>query len=161
MVAGWALAAFLVMGVLIVCTGPARHARPSRSPRRPGSAPARHAVPRATDPGGGGRPGLIHATNPDATGPHRNLPREDERAFWAWACVEVFRHTGVRIEELLEITHRSFVSYTLPTTGEVIPMLQITSSKTDKKRLWSSAQNWPASSPRSSTGSATAANGFH
>jgi integrase len=92
---------------------------------------------RATDPelGGGGRPGVIYATDPDGTGPHRNLLREDERAFWAWACVEVFRHTGVRIEELLEITHRSFVSYTLPTTGEVIPMLQITPSKTDKERL--------------------------
>jgi hypothetical protein len=92
---------------------------------------------RATDPelGGGGRPGVIYATAPDGTGPRRNLLREDERAFWAWACVEVFRHTGVRIEEMLEITHRSFVSYTLPTSGEVIPMLQITPSKTDKERL--------------------------
>jgi integrase len=91
----------------------------------------------ATDPelGGGGRPGVIYATAPDGTGPRRNLVLEDERAFWAWACVEVFRHTGVRIEELLEITHRSFVSYTLPTTREVIPMLQITPSKTDKERL--------------------------
>jgi hypothetical protein len=60
---------------------------------------------------------------------------EADKAFWAWACVEVFRHTGVRIEEMLEITHRSFVSYTLPKTGEVIPMLQITPSKTDKERL--------------------------
>jgi len=36
---------------------------------------------------------------------------------------------------MLEITHRSFVSYTLPSTGQVIPMLQITPSKTDKERL--------------------------
>lgn len=36
---------------------------------------------------------------------------------------------------MLEITHRSFVSYTLPGTGEVIPMLLITPSKTDKERL--------------------------
>lgn len=91
----------------------------------------------ATDPelGGGGRPGVVYATAADGTGPRRNLLREDERAFWAWACVEVFRHTGVRIEEMLEITHRSFVSYILPTTGEAIPMLQITPSKTDKERL--------------------------
>lgn len=105
----------------------------------------------ATDPalGGTGRPGVIYATDPTTDGDssgtsgkqahhstgRRNLTLEAERAFWAWACVEVFRHTGVRIEEMLEITHRSFVSYTLPATGEVIPMLQITPSKTDKERL--------------------------
>lgn len=82
-----------------------------------------------------GRPGVVYATAADGTGPRRNLTLEADRAFWAWACVEVFRHTGVRIEEMLEITHRSFVSYTLPTTGEVIPLLQITPSKTDKERL--------------------------
>jgi hypothetical protein len=89
-----------------------------------------------TDPelGGGGRPGVVYATDPDGAGPRRNLVREDDKAFWAWACVEVFRHTGARIEEVLEITHRSFVSYSLP-TREVIPMLQITPSKTDKERL--------------------------
>ena len=92
---------------------------------------------RATDPkrGDRGRPGVIYADNLDGDGARRNLTLEDERAFWAWACVEVFRHTGVRIEEMLEITHRSFVSYTLPTTGEVIPLLQITPSKTDQERL--------------------------
>lgn len=65
----------------------------------------------------------------------RNLSLEADRGFWAWALVEVLRHTGARIEEVLEITHRSFVSYRLPSTGEVIPMLQITPSKTDKERL--------------------------
>ena len=99
----------------------------------------------ATDPalGGTGRPGVVYAIDPetsDGTRPdpkrlRRNLTLEADRAFWAWACVEVFRHTGVRIEEMLEITHRSFASYTLPSTGEVIPMLQITPSKTDKERL--------------------------
>ncbi|WP_202911731.1 tyrosine-type recombinase/integrase [Segeticoccus rhizosphaerae] len=93
--------------------------------------------------GGNSRPGVIYAVEPeagetptpDAKRRRRNLTVEADRAFWAWACVEVFRHTGVRIEEMLEITHRSFVSYTLPATGEVIPMLQITPSKTDKERL--------------------------
>jgi hypothetical protein len=93
--------------------------------------------------GGTGRRGLVYAVEPDAgdgTTPddrdrRGNLTLEAEKAFWAWACVEVFRHTGARIEEMLEITHRSFVSYTLPSTGEVIPMLQITPSKTDKERL--------------------------
>jgi hypothetical protein len=47
----------------------------------------------------------------------------------------VLRHTGIRIEEMLELTHHSFIAYTLPTTGEVVPMLQIAPSKTDAERL--------------------------
>ena len=42
---------------------------------------------------------------------------------------------GVRIEEMLELTHRGFVAYTLPSTGEVVPLLQIVPSKTDRERL--------------------------
>ena len=56
-------------------------------------------------------------------------------AFWSWATVEVLRHTGIRIEEMLELTHHSFIAYTLPTTGEVVPMLQVAPSKTDAERL--------------------------
>lgn len=70
-----------------------------------------------------------------ATGQRRDLVQEEEYAFWAWAAVEVLRLTGVRIEELLEITHHSLVQYRLPTTGELIPLLQITPSKTDAERL--------------------------
>ncbi len=89
-----------------------------------------------TDParGGTGRPGLIYAAAPgEAT--RRNLTLEEENGFWAWAIVEVLRHTGVRIEEMLELTHRSFVAYALPTTAEVIPLLQVSPSKTDRERL--------------------------
>ncbi|MHB1288339.1 tyrosine-type recombinase/integrase [Georgenia sp.] len=85
--------------------------------------------------GGSGRQGVIYALPADGSGKKRNLTLEADKAFWTWAFVEVFRHTGARIEEVQEITHRSFVSYTLPATGEVIPMLQITPSKTDKERL--------------------------
>ncbi len=90
----------------------------------------------ATDParGGTGRPGVVYAIPPGG-GPRRNLTLEDDHGFWAWAVVEVLRHTGVRIEEMLELTHASFVAYTLPTTGEVIPLLQVTPSKTDQERL--------------------------
>ena len=49
--------------------------------------------------------------------------------------MEVLRNTGVRIEELLEISHHSLVQYKLPTTGEIIPLLQIAPSKTDAERL--------------------------
>ncbi len=78
--------------------------------------------------------GRIFATDV-ATGARRDLTFEEERSFWAWATVEVLRHTGIRIEELVELTHHSFVAYTLPTTGEVVPMLQVAPSKTDSERL--------------------------
>ncbi len=71
----------------------------------------------------------------DAAGKLRNLALEEERAFWAWAIVQVLRSTGVRIEELLELSHHSLVQYRLPGTGELIPLLQIAPSKTDKERL--------------------------
>ena len=90
----------------------------------------------ATDParGGTGRPGVVYAEDPETRRRH-NLTLAEANAFWAWAVVEVLRHTGARLEEMLEITHRSFVAYTLPSTGEVIPLLQITPSKTDRERL--------------------------
>lgn len=49
--------------------------------------------------------------------------------------MEVLRASGIRIEELLELSHHSLVQYRLPTTGELIPLLQIAPSKTDKERL--------------------------
>ena len=70
-----------------------------------------------------------------ATGERRDLGREEEYAFWAFAAVEVLRATGVRIEELTELSHHSLVQYRLPTTGEVVPLLQIAPSKTDAERL--------------------------
>ena len=71
----------------------------------------------------------------DATGKRRNLSLDEEHAFWVWATVEVLRATGIRIEELLELSHHSLVQYRLPTTGELIPLLHIAPSKTDKERL--------------------------
>ena len=49
--------------------------------------------------------------------------------------VEVLRHTGIRIEELTELSHHSLIQYRLPGTGELIPLLQIAPSKTDAERL--------------------------
>jgi integrase len=40
-----------------------------------------------------------------------------------------------RIEELTELSHHSFIQYRLPTTGELVPLLQIAPSKTDAERL--------------------------
>ncbi len=81
-----------------------------------------------------GAPGRTWAADP-VTGKRRDLAFEEDKAFWTWAIVEVLRNTGVRIEELLEISHHSLVQYKLPTTGEIIPLLQIAPSKTDSERL--------------------------
>jgi hypothetical protein len=78
--------------------------------------------------------GRIYVDDP-VTGRRRDLGRQDDHAFWAWAGVEVLRLTGVRVEELLEITHHSLIQYRLPTTGELVPLLQIVPSKTDEERL--------------------------
>ena len=64
-----------------------------------------------------------------------DVGHREHEAFWAWAVIEILRHTGVRIEELLEITHLGLVSYKLPDTGEVVPMLQIVPSKANEERL--------------------------
>ncbi len=70
-----------------------------------------------------------------ATGRRRDLTYEEDFAFWGWATVEVLRHTGIRVEELTELSHHSFIAYKLPSTGEIVPMLQIAPSKTDAERL--------------------------
>lgn len=68
-------------------------------------------------------------------GPRRNLTREERQAFWAWAAVETLRHSGIRVEELTELSHHSLVQYRLPATGELVPLLHIAPSKTDTERL--------------------------
>jgi hypothetical protein len=70
-----------------------------------------------------------------ATSKRRDLGHDDDHAFWAWAVVEILRLTGCRVEELLEISHHSLIQYRLPTTGEIVPLLQIVPSKTDEERL--------------------------
>jgi hypothetical protein len=78
--------------------------------------------------------GRIWAEEPDG-GKRRDLTFEEHRGFWAWAMVEVLRLTGIRIEELTELSHHSLIQYRLPATGELIPLLQIVPSKTDTERL--------------------------
>lgn len=70
-----------------------------------------------------------------ATGEQIDLTRSEDDAFFAWAIVETLRHTGVRVEELSEITHLALVSYKLPDSGEVVPMLQIVPSKSNEERV--------------------------
>lgn len=64
-----------------------------------------------------------------------DLTHDEEEAFWTWTIVETLRHTGVRVEELLELTHLALVTHTLPDTGEVVPLLQVAPSKQDTERV--------------------------
>jgi len=82
----------------------------------------------------GGSPLKVWASDP-ATGKRTDLTGTEGYAFWAWAVIEVLRHTGIRIEELLELSHHSLVQYRLPGTGELVPLLQVMPSKTDAERL--------------------------
>ncbi|MEU4587787.1 site-specific integrase [Kitasatospora aureofaciens] len=71
----------------------------------------------------------------DTQGTKIHLGLAEHRVFWTWAAIEVLRHTGVRIEEMLELSHHSIIQYTLPSSGEVVPLLQIAPSKLDEERL--------------------------
>jgi integrase len=82
----------------------------------------------------GGSPLKVWACDP-ASGERGDLAIAESYAFWAWAAIEVLRWTGIRIEELLELSHHSLVQYRLPGTGELVPLLQIAPSKTDAERL--------------------------
>jgi integrase len=74
-------------------------------------------------------------TEDPATGARRDLSGEEDRAFWTWVAIETLRHTGIRIEELTELSHHSLIQYTPPTSTDLIPLLQIAPSKTDTERL--------------------------
>jgi integrase len=105
----------------------ARQAQPGQQFTAAGQTLIRSVVPAAS-------PGKVWAHDP-ATSKRRDLSKEEEHAFWAFAAVEVLRATGVRIEELTELSHHSLVQYKLPGTGELVPLLQIAPSKTDTERL--------------------------
>jgi len=83
------------------------------------------------------RPTALFLTTVGANGdpgPRFDAEREEDNAFWCAAVIEVLRRTGVRIEELLELTHLSLRQYQAP-TAEMVPLLQISPSKTDRERV--------------------------
>ncbi|HEX9548117.1 MAG TPA: site-specific integrase, partial [Acidimicrobiales bacterium] len=67
-------------------------------------------------------------------GKYINVTHAEDAAFWEWAIVEVLRHSGVRIEEALELTHLSIRQYQRP-NGEVIALLVVAPSKSDRERV--------------------------
>ncbi len=68
------------------------------------------------------------------TGDVVNLTLAEDAAFWEWAAVEILRHSGIRIEELCELTHLSIRQYQRP-NGEVIALLVIAPSKSERERV--------------------------
>lgn len=75
----------------------------------------------------------VHIEN--QIGERINLSRNEDEAFWAWAIIETLHHSGIRIEELAELTHLAIVTYRVPETGESIPLMQIVPSKSNEERL--------------------------
>ncbi|MEV0804705.1 site-specific integrase [Kribbella sp. NPDC050281] len=79
--------------------------------------------------------GQIHVRVKDTvSGELTNLTLAEDAAFWTWACVETLRHTGLRIEELLELSQLSIRQYERP-NGELIGLLVVAPSKTDRERV--------------------------
>jgi integrase len=64
-----------------------------------------------------------------------DLSQLEDNCFWSWALINTLNETGVRIEELVEITTHAFSIYRLPESGEALPLLQIVPSKTDRERI--------------------------
>lgn len=63
-----------------------------------------------------------------------DVEADEARAFWSWAIIEVLRLTGIRHEELLELSHLSVRQYRRP-NGEVVALLVVTPSKSDRERV--------------------------
>lgn len=80
------------------------------------------------------RPSALFVTPVEEPGTRFDAERREENAFWTFAAIDVLRRTGCRIEELLELTHLSLRQYRAP-TGEMVPLLQISPSKTDRERV--------------------------
>ena len=70
----------------------------------------------------------------EQTGRTVNVNSAEDTAFWQWACIETLRHTGARNEVLLELSQLSIRQYVRP-NGEVIALLVIAPSKTDRERV--------------------------
>ncbi len=68
------------------------------------------------------------------SGTRVDLTAAENRAFWTWATVEVLRHSGMRIEEMLELTHLSIRAFRKP-DGQVVPLVQIAPSKNNMERI--------------------------
>lgn len=88
------------------------------------------------------RPELLKGRNPDKVwlddlDTHRRIDQTytEDIAFLGWAVANVLHETGIRIEELLELTSTAITTYTSTRTGERLLLLQIVPSKSDTERM--------------------------
>ncbi|XCM33472.1 hypothetical protein ABXI76_32905 [Streptomyces parvus] len=70
----------------------------------------------------------------DEDGPVLNVTLIEDTAFWEWACPEILRQSGIRVEELCELTHLSIRQNRRP-NNEVIALLVIAPSKSKRERV--------------------------
>lgn len=68
------------------------------------------------------------------TGETIHVTMAEDAAFLEWAAVEILRHSGIRTEELCELTHLSIRQYRRP-NGESIALLVIAPSKSERERV--------------------------
>ena len=66
----------------------------------------------------------------------QDLVQDEEDAFWGFVVVEVLRHTGIRIEEMLELTQLDVHEYDHrdPGVGKIL-LLHVNPSKLDQERM--------------------------
>jgi site-specific recombinase XerC len=79
----------------------------------------------------GSRPVRVHDLTADTT---FDVAIREDLTFWEWAVTSTLRHSGIRLEELTELTHLSLRQYQRP-SGEVVALLVIAPSKTDRERV--------------------------
>lgn len=75
------------------------------------------------------------AVNPPEVGARIDITSVEADGFWGWAVASVLSETGIRIEELLELTQLSLRHFVAPATNTIVPLLHIVPSKTDAERL--------------------------
>ena len=119
-------------------TTPAPSTTPPRPPGKMNASPSMASRYNRVD---GATHMLAHPTSsdvlPDGTlTPNGDLVLEEEDAFWGVVIVEVLRHTGMRIEEMLELTQLDVHEYDHrdPNVGKVL-LLHVNPSKQDQERM--------------------------
>ncbi|MFB7223834.1 hypothetical protein [Streptomyces sp. NPDC056227] len=88
----------------------------------------------------------------DEDGQVLNVTLTEDTAFWEWAGLEILRHSGIRVEELCELTHLSIRQYRRP-NGEVVALLVIAPSKSERERIIRCPRTCSTRSLRSSAAS--------
>lgn len=81
----------------------------------------------------GADPAALRLGTPDQVKRVDPVVQESQR-FWTWAAIETLQHSGIRIEEMLELTHLSIRQFRKP-DGQILPLLQVAPSKSDQERI--------------------------